>query len=137
MDQMSKLLSKTLLRSWGGFGIWSTVEACGRYFGGEPVRLREAHGEGYEIFFDLLGRKLATNFVEGFNRLNIDILSVDDGARLVVPIPGFHFIWEPKGNLPFLAPRVPQLQPNSLGEIGEYVHIPAHQHSRRNYPSPH
>lgn len=69
VDQLAKLLAELFLDGGGDLGVGRRVQAASRHPGGEPVGLGEADCERDEVLFDLLGRKVGADLVEGFDRL--------------------------------------------------------------------
>jgi hypothetical protein len=68
-DESGELLSEARLNLCAGTSIRVVVEAGGGDFGGKPVGAGEADGERDEVLFDLLGRELVADFVEGLHGL--------------------------------------------------------------------
>lgn len=69
VDEKAKLLAQLLLDRRRSLLVGGREKTTARDLGCEPVGFREAEGEGDEVFFDLFGRELLADLVEGFDGL--------------------------------------------------------------------
>lgn len=69
MNKLGKLLAKSLLKLGRSFRVRRRVETRGRDLRGEPIGLGESDDERNKVFFNLCGREIAADLVEGFNSL--------------------------------------------------------------------
>jgi hypothetical protein len=70
VHELAVVLSERLLRGGCGAGVGGLVKTSRGDFWCEPIRLWQAHYEGYEGILDLLLRQLLANLVEGLDSLD-------------------------------------------------------------------